>query len=414
MLATIAALYALALLCALLLPDPLRLEMMALLVALTFLIPLLANALNTPVEHAIRRHYLADAQRVLAASPRLTVIGITGSYGKTSVKHFLTALLQAKYHVLMTPESYNTPMGVVMTIREQLRSTHEIFVCEMGARYEGDIRELCDLVNPTHGVITAIGEQHLETMGSLETITRTKFELAGAVAGKGMLFLNGDNETIRANLPEGQAYRTYGLSPENDYCAFNIETSQSGTTFSLRGGGETACGLKTQLIGEHNVVNLAGALALAHYLGVPYDEMRLALRRIAAVPHRLQLIQNAQATIIDDAYNSNPSGCEAALETLALFDGCKILITPGMVELGSEQDARNRVFGEQAAAVCDQVILVGEKQTRAIFAGMTDAGFDPSKIVIAHSFTDAIREAYALTTDQHKVILLENDLPDNY
>ena len=120
---------------------------------------LIGNFINAPIEKGIRQYYINDAKKMLKACPDLKVIGITGSYGKTSVKYFLSTALKAKYNVLMTPESYNTPMGVVKTIRERLRPTHEIFVCEMGARNVGDIKEICDIVFPDYGIITSIGEQ---------------------------------------------------------------------------------------------------------------------------------------------------------------------------------------------------------------------------------------------------------------
>ena len=158
---------------------------------------LIANLINKPIELGINAYYTRDAKRLLAACDDLTILGITGSYGKTSVKYFLNTLLRAKYNVLMTPESYNTPMGVVKTIRTSLRATHEIFICEMGAKWVGDIKELCDIVHPQHGVITSIGPQHLESFKTLDAVKNTKFELADALPADGMLFLNGDDENIR-------------------------------------------------------------------------------------------------------------------------------------------------------------------------------------------------------------------------
>jgi UDP-N-acetylmuramoyl-tripeptide--D-alanyl-D-alanine ligase len=398
---------------ALLLNVKYALVLLALFCALSPLAVVLANIINAPIEAGVRQYYINDAKKILRACPNLLVIGITGSYGKTSVKYFLTTLLKAKYNVLMTPESYNTPMGVVKTIRGELRSTHEIFVCEMGAKYAGDIKELCGIVRPAHGIITSIGEQHLETFKTVDTIIKTKMELADAVEGKGMIFLNGDNDLIRANMPSGER-RTYGLSPENGVYAFDIRVSPSGTTFSICDHGNVIRDFQTQLIGKHNVINLVGAMAAASFFGVSYDEMRAQLRKITPPPHRLQLIRKGDVLIIDDSYNSNPKGCEAALKTLALFDGYKILVTPGMVELGQMQHELNREFGERAAGVCDFVILVGERQTKPIYEGLLRAGYDEPKIYVASSLSDALAKAYSLDTDKQKIILLENDLPDNY
>lgn len=133
------------------------------LVSVNLFLDIVANVINHPMEAGINQHYINDAVRKLKSVPELTVIGVTGSYGKTSVKFYLQTLLQEKYNVLVTPESFNTPMGVVRTIRGSLKPTTEIFVCEMGARHVGDIKEICDMVHPDHGVITSIGPQHLET-----------------------------------------------------------------------------------------------------------------------------------------------------------------------------------------------------------------------------------------------------------
>lgn len=395
------------------LPDSYRYVTFIILYVLTPILPLLVNLINTPIEASVRRYYINDAKKMLKSCPNLIVIGITGSYGKTSVKYYLTTLLKSKYNVLMTPESFNTPMGVVKTIREQLRSTHEVFICEMGARRKGEIKELCDIVFPVHGIITSIGEQHLETFKTVDTIIKTKFELADAVNGKGRIFLNGDNMYITENLPK-QDYETYGCGISNNFFAYDINVTPNGTTFSANCNGEIIENLQTQLIGTHNVTNLMGAIALSLFLGVSHDGIRTQLRKIVSPPHRLQLTKSNGATIIDDAYNSNPNGCEAALNTLALFDGYKILITPGMVELGAKQEEYNFEFGVKSADVCDFVILVGEKQTKPIYDGLTSKNYNASQIFIANSFNEAIKEAYALETPMHKVILLENDLPDNY
>jgi UDP-N-acetylmuramoyl-tripeptide--D-alanyl-D-alanine ligase len=369
------------------------------------------NIINAPIEAGVRRHYLNDAKRILAEHPNLVKIGITGSYGKTSLKYYLTTLLRGHFTTLMTPESYNTPMGITMTIRGELRATHEVFVCEMGAKKVGEIKEDCDLVNPQIGVVTAIGEQHLATFGSQEAILRTKLELADAVKGKGMLYLNGDDILLRANQPD-QDRQLYGLCTDNQTYAYGLSVSTSGTVFSLNHKGKDFVDLVTPLIGGHTIQNLAGALAVALDLGVTEAELRTQLGKLVPAPHRLSMSHNGGATIIDDAYNSNPAGAKAALDTLAMFDAVKILITPGMVELGEREEALNEAFGEQAV-IADHVFLVGARQTEPIARGLASAGYDQAKVTIVEDVKDAIARAYALPGES-KVILLENDLPDNY
>ena len=376
-------------------------------------IPLLSNIVNMPIEKAIQKYYIWDAKRILKANPELIVIGITGSYGKTSVKYFLNTLLRAKYNVLMTPASFNTPMGVVKTIREQLRPTHDVFLCEMGARRVGEIKELCEIVNPTHGVITAIGPQHLETFKTIENIVQTKFELADAVKGKGMVFLNADNLYIKENCPEQDSF-TYGANGNFNFSISEVRVTSNGTEFSMTYKKQEIHNLKTTLIGIHNVINLAGAIGVSIFLGVTEEQICKQLLKISAPPHRLELKNDGKVTIIDDAYNSNPSGSKAALDALALFDDYKILITPGMVELGTKQFELNKELGYNAAKVCDYIILVGEKQSRAIMAGITDCGYDTDCVFLASDFTQAFTHANSLATNKHKIILIENDLPDNY
>lgn len=402
--------------------------MSAVMAGITYL-PVLANIINAPVEKRVNRHFVEDAKKRLARMPELTIIGITGSFGKTSVKFYLKSLLEARYNVLMTPESYNTPMGIVRTIREQLRPDHEVFLCEMGARHVGDIREICDIVHPRHGVITSVGPQHLETFFSMENIVHTKFELAEALPEDGMLFLNGDCSYIAdycgrylnrimysAQDPRKEAAKRGGKVPcsPDGYYAKGIRLNELGTEFTLvtpDGQEETFC---TRLIGEHNVVNIVGAAAVAHQMGIPLSELKIPVRRLQSAPHRLQMREQGNVTIIDDAYNSNPVGSRAAVETLALFEGVRILVTPGMVELGEKEDEFNYKFGTYAAGCCDYVALVGGRHTAPIREGLLANGFEEHRIFVAEKLEEALQFAYGLKDTGHKYILLENDLPDNY
>jgi UDP-N-acetylmuramoyl-tripeptide--D-alanyl-D-alanine ligase len=386
---------------------------------LTPLVTLLANAINSPVERAINRRFAEDARRILKGMPDLIIIGVTGSYGKTSTKYYLERILSSKFNVLMTPESYNTPMGVVKTIRTELKPFHEVFICEMGARNVGDIGEICDIVNPKVGVITSIGPQHLESFGSMRNIVRTKFELADALqkppAG-GTLFVNFDNEYIRdeiAGMGTGRVVR-YGMSEGCDYIGKDVFVSSSGSTFTVVFPGRPARGFSTKLLGRHNVTNIIAALAVADYLGVGAAEAAISVGRLEAVPHRLQLINRGDIIIIDDAYNTNDSGAKTALEVLGGFDGFKILVTPGMVELGGEQERLNRKFGQMAAAVCDFVVLVGPRVTESVLAGLKDAAYPEDKIFAAADIASAFLKVSAVGTGSQKIVLIENDLPDNY
>ena len=383
---------------------------------------MVANKVNRPIEKGVNNHYINDAKRILKENPDLTIIGVTGSYGKTSVKFYLETLLRQRYRVLVTPESYNTPMGIVITIRKFLKPTHEIFVCEMGARYVGEIKEDCDLVHPHHGLITSIGPQHLDTFESMENIQKTKFELADAVPDGGILFLNGDNEYIAEELERRKGSRPLYDNPVmyhsqkigSGYYASDIVITNHGTDFTVNAPDGESERFSMKLVGMHNVINVMGAIAVAHEFDIPLAELRIPVRRIQSVPHRMEMKNHGDVTIIDDAFNSNPIGSKAAVETLAIMDGMRILITPGMVELGEDEAEYNRKFGTYAADCCDRIFLVGRKHTEPIKEGILSKGFPEKHLEVFDKVEDAISRAYAVKTDKHKYILLENDLPDNY
>lgn len=385
------------------------------LVSAQLVMNLVANVLNHPIEKGVNQHYINDAKRKLKEVPGLQVIGVTGSYGKTSVKFYLQTLLQAKYNVLVTPESYNTPMGVVRTIRGSLKSTHQIFICEMGARHVGDIKEICDIVHPDHGIITSIGPQHLETFFNMENIQNTKFELADALPEGGMLFLNGDNSYIQEKAA-GYPNKTFYYSEQSGegYCAKDISVSQMGTTFTVTAPGGEEEQFQMRLIGAHNVINVVGAIAVANRMGIALKDLKIPVRRIQPVEHRMQMREHGLVTVIDDAYNSNPVGSKAAVETLAMFEGIRILITPGMVELGEKEAEYNYKFGTYAADCCDYILLVGRKHTEPIKEGVLSKGFPQEKCQVFDKLEEAVSYAYAIKGQGHKYILLENDLPDNY
>lgn len=389
-------------------------KLLIILVSLQPIFLLLVNIVNNPVERIINNYYISDAKKKLKQVPNLIIIGVTGSYGKTSVKYYLQTLLKERFNVLITPESYNTPMGIVKTIRGSLKPTHEIFICEMGARHVGDIKEICDIVHPNHGIITSVGPQHLETFLTMENIVNTKFELADALDSDGILFLNGDNSFITGNSGKYRNKIFYSTHDLAGYYAEDVKLSQLGTEFTVISPNGEKESFLMKLIGEHNIINVVGAIAVANSLGISLNELKVPVRRIQSVEHRMQMIKRGDITIIDDAYNSNPISSKAAVETLAGFEGIRILITPGMVELGKEEEEYNFKFGTYAAKCCDYILLVGKQRAIPIEKGAAQAGFSHEKCKIFGSLEEALNYAYGIKEEGHKYILLENDLPDNY
>ncbi len=370
---------------------------------------IIANIINYPIEYGIRKHYINDAKKILKNMPNLIVIGVTGSYGKTSVKNFLVKTLSAKYEVLTTPKNYNTTMGVVKTIREELKPIHQIFVCEMGATKIGDIKEICDIVNPKFGVITSIGPQHLESFKTIENIIKTKFELYDSVnKNGGITFLNYDNEYLaKQNRSNTLAY---GINNEKlDYNAYNLKSSSQGLSFSINN-----VDFKTKLIGRHNIVNITGAIAVANYLEIPLDRLVPRVREFKSVEHRLQLISKGNLNIIDDAYNSNPVSSKSAIDTLSEFDGTKIIVTPGLIELGGDEEKYNFEFGEYMCDVCDYIFLVNSTISKYVLNGINSKKYDNDKIFMVNSPQEAVMQITNFGLNDKITVLLENDLPDNY
>ncbi len=366
-----------------------------------------------PVEKMVAKHYINDAKKILSSVHGIKVIGITGSFGKTSTKYILSRILSEKYNVLHTPESFNTPMGVVRTIREKMRADTEIFVCEMGAKNVGDIKEICDIVHPDHALITSVGAQHLETFKTLDNVYKTKFELYDAVHQKsGLIFANGDNAIICENAKNDVTL--YSLNGQTNYRGENITSDRNGSTFDIVLGNDRIS-VTTKLLGRHNVLNIVGAAALTYNLGVEADDIAFAVSRLTPTEHRLEMKSSVKGSLlIDDAYNSNPEGCLEAVNVLDSFEGMrKVIITPGLVELGEKEFECNKALGEAAAKVCDKIIFVGKKRSEPLVEGAKAAGFNPDNMYIASSFMEAM-EIYSSFADENTVVLLENDLPDNY
>ena len=374
----------------------------------------LAACANEPIEKLNNKKYVDRCKKTLAVYPDLIKIGITGSYGKTSVKEMLKTILSERFKVLATPLSYNTPMGICKTVAK-LNSTYDVFIAEMGARHEGDIKELCDIVRPTYGIINGIVEHHLETFLTLQKIKSTKAELISGTEKTVVLTSDNtvtrslikeykDKDVILAGVDGGKGVSVY---------ADGIKVSRAGTEFTLHIFGEEFAAF-TALLGKHNVSNICLAACIAHKLGLSGGEIVAGIARIRPIKHRLEISYNDLGmTIIDDSYNSNVSGTEAAIETLSYFTGRKIAVTPGLVEMGRSQDAANMEFGEKLAAAVDIAVLVGETNSYKIRDGMLKKGFPLEKIEIVKSLDEAklFLKKNSVAGD---VVLFENDLPDKF
>jgi UDP-N-acetylmuramoyl-tripeptide--D-alanyl-D-alanine ligase len=406
---------------------------------------LAANLALRPIQEAINRRYVRRARRSLTEWAPL-VVGITGSYGKTTTKFCVGAVLAADRPTLVTPESYNSFLGVIRTVNEHLLPSHRAFVVEMGMFRRGDIAQLCELVHPAIGVITAIGPMHLERLGSIEAIAAAKGELLDALPSDGHFVTNADDPrclelaasaTVPVTLfgihdPTGAVaaasdswvspQRTPHPSPTTpasvQVLASDIQLAEGRTTFELRLDGPDSAPLAVSagLLGRHNVLNLLAAAAVGRVLEIPPARIVEGLSRVEAPAHRLQPIHNRRGgiVVIDDAYNSNPEGAASALEVLREHPATRrLLVTPGMVELGELEEELNRRFGAHAGEVCDLVILVGPARTAPIREGLAAAGMDAASVHVVRDIAEATALLGSLTR-AGDVVLFENDLPDTY
>ena len=336
-------------------------------------------------------------------------IAITGSFGKTSVKNFLKALLDVRYKVLATPESYNTPMGIAKTVKG-LDVSHQIFIAEMGARRKGDIKRLMSIVDPDIAILTGINAQHLETFKTKENIIAEKTQILKLLKDEGKAFVNGN---LKSLIEEERGCFNGDISfvgtEADEVYASDITIGQGGSVFKLHFG-ECVYDVTTMLIGRHNVENLAVASAVAYSLGVLPKHIVERIATIEPVPHRLQLISGDVVNIIDDTFNGNPDGARIALETLGCFSGRKVVVTPGLVELGVKECEENKIFGEHIARVADVVALVGGCRTKYVRSGMKEFHGE----ILHFATLEEAQKSFKDFIHIGDTVLLLNDLPDIY
>ena len=375
----------------------------------------LGSLITKPIEKNIQNGFKKQAKQKLASMPHLKVIAITGSYGKTSTKFMVRDLLKERYSVCSTPGSFNTPMGICKVINNDLQSHHQILILEMGARYKGNIQELCDLARPDISIVTNVGVAHLETFGSQDVIAYEKGRLVDNLVSGGVAILNADDPRV-SKMGEGRAeiQRILVGLTAGEIQAGEITYDTSGSHFEVQFEDEKEA-FQTRLLGAHNIQNMLLAIGVAHHLGIRAKTMSIASKGIEPIEHRLELKPQGELTIIDDAFNSNPVGAKNAVEILGQFkSGKRIIITPGMIELGEIEYEENKKFGNaMGKADLDLIVLVGEERAKPMMEGIKEISESVDHVRIVNSLFEAndIVRSVAKSGD---VILYENDLPDVY
>jgi UDP-N-acetylmuramoyl-tripeptide--D-alanyl-D-alanine ligase len=376
---------------------------------------ILANLLLIPIENKIQKNFLNLAKQVLSTFKPF-IIGITGSFGKTSVKHFLGHILQHVDHTLITPGSINTPMGISRIIREQLNAAHRYFIVEMGAYGLGSIKRICELTNPNMGIIISIGNAHYERFKSLEIVANTKFELADSVIN--------NNVNAKVIISDQTLNTNYAKQYIKDHSnnfeilntqLINITQLKTGLSITLTWQNSTYT-IETPIFGKHHANNIALAFISACNLGIPPATIITALKSMPQINHRLEVIKHDNYTIIDDAYNSNPTGFKAALELLNFLHerpGRRILVTPGLIELGTAHTKEHLILGQAAANATDIAIIINPKRIPSFVNGFKEQANNTQELITLSCFKEA--KAWLDKNCRTKdTVLLANDLPDLY
>ncbi len=384
----------------------------------------------------VKRNVKAKILRL--KSKGLIVIGITGSFGKTTTKEFLYKILKTEFKVLKTPDSYNTLFGIYKVVDLELSDSYDIFICEMGAYKRGEIKELCDVVLPDHAILTGINEQHLERFGSIKNTIRAKFELIKAVdknCKESLKLLNIDNQNVKQNYLKftDNAILYGGIPPKNvkenvqsDKSLYqnnnrpsqnftynyyeNMKYSNGKLSVDFIVDGKKFAFQNLTIAGLGNVSNLLASTIMAKKLGVSYANIRDAVKNLKPVSHRLEVKYLKDKVLIDDSYSSNVSGFKVALDLLKSFNkNTRIIVTPGIVELGNRTIEIHKELSELVNKVCDVVILVGKNEKTNALANKVDR----KKINYINSIKNLNSTLEKLGL-KNPVILIENDLPENY
>lgn len=358
----------------------------------------LALASMAPWERRAGRAWVDKAAAALRASGA-TVVAITGSFGKTTTKGYVAHLLAGQRRVLASPASFNNRMGLARALNEHLSAGIDVFVAEMGTYGPGEIADLCSWIPPDVAVITAIGPVHLERFGTEEAIVAAKSEI---LAGEAVAVLNVDDGRLAA------------LADRQEDTRRVVRVGETGREVVLDRGEVRVAGRALGAVpGSAHPTNVACALGVVLALGIDPESVRGRVATLPEPEHRRAVLTGTTgATVIDDTFNSNPAGAEAALGLLESVHqgGKKVVVTPGMVELGARQSEENRMFGSRAAEVADVVIIVGRTNRRDLLEGAGGGAARVLSVPDRQTAVSWVRDNLA----SGDAVLYENDLPDHY
>lgn len=381
---------------------------------------ILSVSLFYPVDYLTKEIIFWRAKNKIRSLKNLTVIAIAGSYGKSTMKNFLSEAISSEVSLLTTRDNINTPMGISRQIIKELSSKHEYYIVEMGEYYRWDIRQISDIVNPKIGIITGINEAHIERLKTIDTTIDTIFELSNYVE---TIYLNKDDKNVLLGLEKYQkklkSVELYSsvIDTDSKIQDFTFESEKLTNTLTILNKEKKSIKLDTKILGEYVIGLVDLTLKISNKLGIEEKNLISNIPRISPVEHRLQPIKSEKGiVIIDDSYNSNPEGFKSAIRILSKFTNRrKILITPGIVETGQytkiiHEDLAEYIYENSSI---DLLILVTTLGTKILSDKLLELGFPKEKIVKYSSSKEAF-DSLNEHLKQNDVILFQNDISDNY
>lgn len=367
--------------------------------------------INAPLEYIIDRYHFRIAKEKINRMSHLTVVGITGTYGKSSTKDIADTILKDFAPCQSTPKNLNTLRGLVTTINNYLDESEEIFVVEMGSYKSGEVSALCDLAKPQYAIITNIEDNQLTMFHSMEESIQAKFELVESLDENGVAVLNLDDPwQVKHNIHSKCKKIWISLNSEADYMASNIKYSSEGTEFTVHEKSiNEEYTINTRLLGKHNVYHILSVLAVAREIGMTVEEVKNSILKLRPLENHLELRNVLYMNQINNTHRSNPQGAKNALDVLQLMPGTKVVVTTGMQTFGEKNQEFNNIFGTQVAKLANYVILIGVENTKSIFRGLMESGFDSKKVYIVNRVQDAYTLLQEINSKQEIYALFESD-----
>ncbi len=376
-----------------------------------YFLVLICKVLNTPIEKIIDHYNYEKAKEKIGHIKQLEVIGITGSYGKSSTKKIVDTVLSEQSLCQMTPKNLNTIHGLVTTINNYLDQNEKYFIVEMGSYKSGEVNTICNLAKPKYAILTNIETINLESFETMENAINAKFELVESLEENGIAILNKDDYRQVEHVIENPCKKVWvSINQEADYMATDIKYSKEGTSFIFHAKNpKVSYKVETRLLGKHNVYHILSAMALAKEIGISDEKIKNSLLKLRPLENHLEIQNYGYMHQINNTHKSNPQGASNALEVLGLMPGTKIVVTTGMQTLGEKNNEFNNIFGSQVAKVADYVILIGEKSTKSVFKGLMESGFNQKKVYIVNRVSDAYTLLQEINTKKEIYALFESD-----